>query len=140
MKLNFDSDSLLVPVTPTLMDLLTKVAQDNDVPTGTNTIVFNFRDSAYNCEDGGFHPVEISITNHNGLWQFDYITSFSYQGYHHPELAKEIDFDMRNGTGLVYPCSIQPLREVMDFYPTWESNFIDYFGFSAFDEIKVSTF
>ncbi|SGZ20356.1 DUF2787 family protein, partial [Moritella viscosa] len=66
MKLNFDSD-LLVPVASGLMNVLTKITQNNDIPTGTNTIVFNFRDSAYNCEDGGFHPVEISITNHNGL-------------------------------------------------------------------------
>lgn len=140
MKLNFDSDNLLVPVTPTLMDLLTKVVQENNIPTDANTIVFNFRDSTYSSDDGGYHPVEISISSHNGLWQFDYITSFSYQGYHYPELAKDIDFDMRNGTGLAYPCPIQPLHQLMDFYPIWEMNFIDYQSFGAFDEVKVSTF
>ena len=140
MKLNFDSDSFPVPVTSDLMNILAKVALEQEIPTGTNTIVFNFRDSAYNSEDGGFHPVEISITNHNGLWQFDYITSFSFQGYHHPELAKEIDFDMRNGTGMVYPLPMRSLHEVMDFYPTWEMNFCNYQNISAFDEVKVSTF
>ncbi|MGC3835590.1 hypothetical protein ACPSKX_15815 [Moritella viscosa] len=43
MKLNFDSD-LLVPVASGLMNVLTKITQNNDIPTGTNTIVFNFRD------------------------------------------------------------------------------------------------
>ena len=140
MKLNFDSDGLLVPVTPDLMNLLTKVAQTQDIPTDTNIIVFNFRDSTYSNKKGGYHPVEISITCNGGLWQFDYITSFSYQGYPYPELAKEIDFDMSNGTGLVYPLPMRSLHEVMDFYPTWEMNFCNYQNISAFDEVKVSTF
>ncbi|EDM69291.1 hypothetical protein PE36_07382 [Moritella sp. PE36] len=140
MKLNFDSDSLLVPVTQDLMNLLAKVAQEQEIPTGTNTIVFNFRDSTYSNKKGGYHPVEISITCNGGLWQFDYITSFSYQGYPYPELAKEIDFDMSNGTGLVYPLPMRALHEVMDFYPTWEMNFIDYQDSGAFDEVKLSTF
>lgn len=140
MKLNFDSNGLLVPVTPTLMDLLTKVAQEQGIPNGINTIVFNFRDNTYSHDNGGYHPVEISITCHDGLWQFDYITSFSYQGYPYPELAKEIDFDMGNGTGMVSPLPMMPLHKVMDFYPTWEMNFIEYQDFGAFDEVKLSTF
>ncbi|CED61887.1 Putative uncharacterized protein [Moritella viscosa] len=140
MKLNFDSDNLLVPVTPTLMDLLAKVAQEQDISNDAKTIVFNFRDSTYSNDSGGYHPVEISITCYNGLWQFDYITSFSYQGYPYPELAKEIDFDMRNGTGMVYPLPMRSLHEVMDFYPTWEMNFIAYQDSGAFDEVKLSTF
>jgi len=138
MKLNFDSDGLLVPVTPDLMNLLGKVAQAQDISTDTSTIVFNFRDSTYSNKNGGYHPVEISITCNGGLWQFDYITSFSYQGYPYPELAKEIDFDMSNGTGLVYPLPMRSLHEVMDFYPTWEMNFIDYHDSGAFDELKLS--
>ena len=140
MKLNFDSDGLLVPVTPDLMDLLAKVAQEHDIPNDTGTIVFNFRDSTYGNDSGGYHPVEISITCNNGLWQFGYITSFSYQGYPYPELAKEIDFDMDNGTGFVSPLPIIPLHEVIDFYPIWEMNFIDYHDSGAFDEVKLSTF
>jgi hypothetical protein len=140
MKLNFDSDGLLVPVTPDLMNLLAKVASDKDIPNDTGTVVFNFRDSTYSNDKGGYHPVEISITSHNGLWQFDYITSFSYQGYPYPELAKEVDFDMGNGTGLVSPLPMMPLHEVMDFYPTWEMNFIAYYDSGAFDEVKLSTF
>ncbi len=140
MKLNFDSDGLLVPVTQDLMDLLAKVASDKDIPNDTGTIVFNFRDSTYSNNNGGYHPVEISITSHKGLWQFDYITSFSYQGYPYPELAKEVDFDMGNGTGLVLPLAMMPLHEVMDFYPTWEMNFIAYYDSGAFDEVKLSTF
>ncbi|MGC3835589.1 DUF2787 family protein [Moritella viscosa] len=108
--------------------------------TYQQALTLSYLTSEINSEDGGFHPVEISITNHNGLWQFDYITSFSYQGYHYPELAKEIDFDMRNGTGLVYPLPMCSLHEVMDFYPTWEMNFCNYQSFAAFDEVKVSTF
>lgn len=140
MKLNFDLDGLLVPVTSTLMDLLAKVAQEQGIPTDAKNIVFNFRDNTYSHDKGGYHPVEISITCHNGLWKFDYITSFSYQGYPYPELAKEIDFDMGNGTGMVSPLPMMPLHKVMDFYPTWEMNFIEYQDFGAFDEVKISTF
>ncbi len=64
----------------------------------TNSVTFNFRDKSYSAENGGFHPVEISLTKEaDNTWQYAYITDFAFVGNHYPELAKELDFDFLSG-------------------------------------------
>lgn len=95
MHLNFDRrQCFAVPdgLCQLLNDELAKLASSNP---HTEAITFNFRDPDYSALGGGFHPVEIRLVKHmlsgKVVWQFEYITDFSYQGFPHAELTKEID-------------------------------------------------
>ena len=96
MKLTFDQ-SQCFRVPEKLYDILNteleKLTPPDLTPEG---IIFNFRDPTYSPVAGGFHDVdlrlELSKSSHQKeLWQFLYITDFSFQGDSFPELAIEID-------------------------------------------------
>jgi hypothetical protein len=91
MKLTFDrSQCFAVP--DAFLSILNSTL-DNITPPDANSevIIFNFRDPDYSAKDGGFHPVEIRLVRHHELWQFAYITDFSFQGSPYPELVVDID-------------------------------------------------
>lgn len=99
MHLNFDRrQCFAVPdsLCQLLNDELTKLTTPN---LHAETITFNFRDPDYSALGGGSHPVEIRLVKHQlsgkTVWQFEYITDFSYQGFPHAELTKEIDVCFR---------------------------------------------
>ncbi|MGR5553499.1 DUF2787 family protein [Vibrio alfacsensis] len=141
MNLTFNVERLLLPVTQDLQNKLEQIANQHDLPTATTTaLTFNFRDTSYSAEDGGWHPVEIRIEQENGQWHFSYITDFSYVGYPYPELAKEVDFDFDNGEFSMMFMPTLPISEisVMDFYQDWDLNFMTYLHMDAFDEITVT--
>ncbi|MEB5518275.1 DUF2787 family protein, partial [Vibrio cholerae] len=55
-----------LPIAKSLHALLGKTlaehqAQDEALAT-SQSVVMNFRDSSYSAEDGGFHPVEIALS------------------------------------------------------------------------------
>lgn len=141
MNLTFSVEGLLLPVSLDLQDKLEQIANQHDLPTpSTTALTFNFRDTSYSAESGGWHPVEIRIEQENGQWHFSYITDFSYVGYPYPELAKDVDFDFANGEVVFQNMQPLPISDmsVMDFYQMWEMNFLAYVGMEAFDEIKVA--
>ncbi|MGR5460218.1 DUF2787 domain-containing protein [Vibrio sp. PNB22_1_1] len=141
MNLTFNVERLLLPVTQDLQNKLEQIAHQYDLPTAsTKALTFNFRDTSYSAELGGYHPVEIRIEQDNGQWHFCYITDFSYVGYPYPELAKEVDFDFANGEAAFLYMRPQPINEgdVMEFYQMWELNFMTYLHMDAFDEITVT--
>ncbi|NOH25228.1 DUF2787 family protein [Vibrio europaeus] len=129
MNLVFDAERLLLPVTQDLQNKLEQIANQHDLPTAsTRALTFNFRDTSYSAESGGWHPVEIRIEQHQEQWHFCYITDFSYVGFPYPELAKEVDFDFANGEAAFLYIPPQPIsdRNVIDFYQMWELNFMTY--------------
>lgn len=91
MKLTFDrSQCFAVP--DTLLSILNSTLAEITLPeTNSDIIILNFRDPDYSADGGGFHPVEIRLVKHHELWQFAYITDFSFQGLPYPELTVDID-------------------------------------------------
>lgn len=141
MHLTFNVERLLLPVTSNLQQKLQHIATQHNLPTtSTSALTFNFRDTGYSAENGGWHPVEIRIEQENGQWHFSYITDFSYVGHPYPELAKEVDFDFDNGIASFLFMKQVPIScdDVMDFYQVWEMNFLAYVEMEVFDEIKVT--
>ncbi|MCG7584955.1 DUF2787 family protein [Photobacterium sp. OFAV2-7] len=141
MILTFDVDRLLLPVTVDLQDKLNEIANETGkLTSSTNALTFNFRDTGYSAESGGWHPVEIRVVCLNDRWVFDYITDFSFQGHPYPELVKEVDFNFGCGTASFLYVPEMPITdiEVSDFYQVWEMNFTAYLGMGVFDEIKVT--
>ncbi|WP_060990012.1 DUF2787 domain-containing protein [Photobacterium leiognathi] len=141
MHLTFNVERLLLPVTVDLQQKLQHIATQHDLPTtSTSALTFNFRDTGYSAESGGWHPVEIRIEQENGQWYFSYITDFSYVGHPYPELAKEVDFDFDSGIASFLFMKQVPISndDVMDFYQVWEMNFLAYVEMEVFDEIKVA--
>ncbi|MCD9517039.1 DUF2787 domain-containing protein [Photobacterium carnosum] len=141
MHLTFNVERLLLPVTSNLQQKLQHIATQHNLPTtSTSALTFNFRDTGYSAENGGWHPVEIRIEQENDQWHFSYITDFSYVGYPYPELAKEVDFDFDNGIASFLFMKQVPIScdDVMDFYQVWEMNFLAYVEMEVFDEIKVT--
>ncbi|SKA35889.1 DUF2787 domain-containing protein [Photobacterium toruni] len=141
MYLTFNVERLLLPVTADLQQKLQHIATQHNLPTtSTSALTFNFRDTGYSAESGGWHPVEIRIEQENDQWHFSYITDFSYVGYPYPELAKEVDFDFDNNRASVLYSWEEVITDtrVAEFYQMWEHNFVAYVEMEAFDEIKVT--
>ncbi|PMG22530.1 DUF2787 family protein [Vibrio splendidus] len=140
MNLTFDVERLLLPVSVDLQDTLNRVISESGKLTPMiQSVVISLRDSSYNSENGGYHPIEISTSRLNDQWIFDYITDFSYCGLM-PELEKEIDFDFGHGVAYIRYMGEVPITEfsVAEFYSMWETNFLGYIGMDCFDEIKVT--
>ncbi|EGR9014331.1 DUF2787 domain-containing protein [Vibrio parahaemolyticus] len=142
MKLVFDTERLLLPISTSLQDALNRVNSESGKWTPMlQSVVINFRDSSYNAESrSGFHPVEIRLVRLYDQWIFDYITDFAYCGGPYPELVKEVDFNFSSGTASFSYVPELPITssEVMEFYSMWESNFLSYVEMGVFDEIKVT--
>ncbi|UPR51795.1 DUF2787 domain-containing protein [Vibrio cyclitrophicus] len=141
MNLVFDAKRLLLSVSKDLRSKLEQIANQHDLPTAsTRALTFNFRDTSYSAESGGWHPVEIRIEQEDGQWSFSYITDFSYVGYPYSELAKEVDFDFTNEEAAFLYMPPQPINDtrVIDFYQMWELNFMTYLHMEVFDEIQVT--
>ncbi|MCD9464484.1 hypothetical protein CJF25_16080 [Photobacterium phosphoreum] len=141
MHLTFNVERLLLPVTENLQQKLQHITTQHNLPTtSTSALTFNFRDTGYSAESGGWHPVEIRIEQENDQWHFSYITDFSYVGYPYPELAKEVDFDFDNNRASVLYSWEEVITDsrVAEFYQVWEMNFLAYVEMEVFDEIKVT--
>lgn len=136
MHLNFDREQCFaVPdsLCQLLNDGLAKLASSNP---HTEAITFNFRDLDYSGFGGGFHPVEIRLVKHllsgKTVWQFEYITDFSYQGFPHAELTKEIDVCFR--TKEVYHLYEDVLNKVesQPLIDIFLNNFVGYYQMVVF--------
>ncbi|POB49322.1 DUF2787 family protein [Vibrio vulnificus] len=141
MNLTFDVERFLLPVSVDLQDALNRVISESGKWTPMiQSVVFNFLDSSYSSENGGWHPVEIRLVRLYDQWIFDYITDFAYCGGPYPELVKEVDFNFSSGTASFSYVPELPITssEVMEFYSMWESNFLSYVEMGVFDEIKVT--
>lgn len=138
MQLDFCSDGFAMPVSQHLMSLLSMFGVENHVPATATSIVFNFRDSDYSPENGGYHPVEIRLVKTTTGWIFDYITDFSYFGVVFPELVKEIDFDFTHNYFEVLFQGRISREDAEELYLIWEKNFVQYLQTGAYSEINLS--
>ncbi|MEZ8107238.1 DUF2787 family protein [Vibrio cortegadensis] len=140
--IKFDAERLLLPVSIDLQDKLSEIIiKSGKLIDKTKAVTVNLRDKGYSPESGGWHPVEIRISRCGELWQFEYLTDFSYQGCGYPELVKEVDFDFINGEASFLFSKSVPISDmdVSDFYQVWETNLLSYLSMGSFDEMEVTT-
>ena len=137
MKLNFNKvQGFTVPVK--LQSLLnTELTKVEIIDVTFTALTFNFRDPKYTAEKGGYHPVELRLEKHNDLWEYIYITDFSYQGGPYPELVKEIDVCFESKR--VYSLYSGWLRggNAKDLLKLFITNFIEYHSMNAY-QTKIS--
>lgn len=130
MAIRINHEGLMVPVSKSLIEylsvLITNKSVDIDI---ADSITFNFRDPTYNCEDGGFHPVEIRIEpdqNNEGKWSLCYIADFRLVGVGiYAELTIDADFNFELNTFKSMLGSFS-LSSADEYYSLWEANFITY--------------
>lgn len=140
----FNASSL--PVSKSLHSLLSRILiekLDEEERIATNTyLVFNFRDSSYNAEAGGFHPVEIAIAqSSDGRWNIEYATDFAYVGSAYPELERCLDFVFRDQSFYAQPSGWAPMKgniSAIELYQLWESNFLTYADMEVYDQVSVA--
>lgn len=140
MKLTFDQNQCFsVPekLHNILNTELTKLTEPK--PEGTG-IIFNFRDPDYSADTGGMGglpPVEIRITKHKGLWQFEYITDFCFEGFPAPELVKDIDVCFHTQKIYTQMCIGMNKQETGQFLSMFLNNFISNVEMGVFT-VKVT--
>jgi hypothetical protein len=123
-----------VAVSKKLVAIITQEIKDTDIDTSKGFII-NFRDPDYSAEQGGYHPVEISV-DANGLIQ--YITDFAYYGNGpHAELVKELDFDFNHGRFQQMGRDF-PIRDGAGLFKIWQSNFCSYYEWKVFQSTVQS--
>ncbi len=134
--------SRALKVSTKLLATLNKIITEEDLATGVTNITINFRDCSYNCEAGGYHPVEIALQKppESEYWCLLYITDFSYYGHPYAELIKDLDFDFSSELFFAVYCPPRPITHygVTEIFKMWQHNFLSYLEFGAFDQIKVT--
>ncbi|PSV56917.1 DUF2787 domain-containing protein [Photobacterium sp. GB-3] len=105
---------------------------------------FNFRDTSYDAQNGGFRPIEIAIHQQSSAkWCIEYITEFAYFGSYYPELERSMDFDISNNcwftshSGWLSFKSHQ--QDAKELYQLWERNFLAYVNMESYDKIEVNS-
>ncbi|MEA2011751.1 MAG: DUF2787 family protein [Verrucomicrobiota bacterium] len=120
-------------VSSELSKLLLKELPEEKNNSPWRLAVLNFRDSSYSPQTGGYHPVEIAVTDKGVI---NYITDFSYRGTAgYEELAKEIDFDFSCGEFQMFG-KVMPITEGKELFPTWQKNFCTYYKWGVFNITK----
>lgn len=123
--MKIDTNDLPYSLSLHFIKLLERITDDHD----TGNITINFRDPKYSADRGGYHPVEIRISN----GQIEYITDFCYVGLgQDAELVKEIDFDFSARVfGHLYSPD-KPIAEGSDLFEIWQANFLAYIDMNIF--------
>ena len=122
-----------VAVSKKFISILEKEIEQSGVDV-SHGVIINFRDPDYGAETGGYHPVEIMISE-TGIVK--YITDFAYVGTPpFAELSKELDFDFDlqvfQQMGIDYP-----IIQGKGLSRTWQSNFCSYYESGVF-QVSVS--
>lgn len=131
----------VIPVSEKMHRAISNTVSNSKQDTNQSALTINFRDSSYDAERGGYHPVEIRVQRDDvPQWHLCYITDFAFNGGPYPELDVELDFNFEHNSFRQMFLSPSPLnsREVTEFYKVWESNFLEYLSDGAFDQIEVS--
>jgi hypothetical protein len=132
MKLTFDQSQYFSVPDKLYSILNTELAKLTEPQSDSTGITFNFRDVDYSADKGGFHPVELRLTKNKGLWKFEYITDFSFQGCPYPELVKEIDVCFQSKeVNTLYGIGMSK-RESDEFIELFLGNFIAYVEMEVF--------
>ena len=138
MTLELSQVELLLPVSESLVDVLELYLCKSVMPANASAVTFNFRDSNYSAESGGFHPVEIRLFKDQDSWQWDYITDFAYQGpAGMAELEPELDFNLKTGSAYSLLTGVLTDIAAHELYQLWEGNFLSYESMGCFDQVSV---
>ncbi|HHQ4308979.1 TPA: DUF2787 family protein [Serratia fonticola] len=122
-----------LPVNQKLIDLLFKeMKAQSSMKQQVKAASFIFRDSSYNAETGGYHPVEIRLVRKEERWFFDYITDFAYMGRVYPELEKEIDFSWSQQYAFHAGLGDLGHKAGCELFELWQSNFIQYYDMDVY--------
>ena len=96
--------------------------------------IINFRDPTYSAEEGGYHPVEIMMSQ-TGI--IHYITDFSYVGQGpYAELVKELDFEMISGEATQMGMAFE-LQEETELFKLFQQNFCNYYQMGVY-QVEVN--
>lgn len=138
MSMKFNPSAL--KISNKLFVALKQAIKQQCIKGNVSQITFNYRDSSYSSDQGGYHPVEISLQKDatNGKWSFLYITDFCYFGYPYAELVKELDFSSATFSTSYSQSRSITHASVKDIFILWQHNFLSYLESGAFDQIKVS--
>ena len=118
--------------------IVSAVTNGGDSVGGSKAVTLNFRDPGYSPEAGGFHPVEVRIEKQATSWQLIYITDFSYQGRHTPELIKEIDVCFSIKQVYHFLAGWLNAREGKELLALFISNFVENYN-TGFYQVTVTT-
>lgn len=122
-----------LPVNQKLIDLLYKEAERiSPIKQQWKAASFIFRDSSYNAETGGYHPVEIRLIRKEEQWYFDYVTDFAYIGRVYPELEKEIDFSWSQQYAFYAGLGDLGHKAGCELFELWQTNFIQYYDMDVY--------
>ncbi len=111
-----------LPVSESLVQILEDEVSHAKV-SHTEPIYLNFRDPGYTAETGGFHPVEVLITD----GRIQYLTDLMYNGSGHwAELGKDLDFDFSTGL-FQQQGQDHPIERGRSMFLLWTQNFCQYY-------------
>lgn len=127
--MKIDSTTCPYPLSTELVTILQSELNKIAAANG-EAVTLNFRDPDYSVENGGFHPVEIRVSDKGAIV---YITDFSFAGTGpFVELVKEIDFDF--GLRLFqHFCKEFPIEAGAELFGIWCENFTSYYRMNIFD-------
>ena len=101
MPLEINPQTRITMLTPEFVQVINSVIRSADAPNGDGAIV-NFRDPDYSAENGGFHPVELSLSPSGDLL---YLTDFAYFGMPpFAELGIELDWNFERDSFRQFDC------------------------------------
>ena len=131
-----------IKISNRLFVVLKQAVKRQAVNDEVSQLTFNYRDTSYSSETGGYHPVEIALKKDSSSdrWNILYITDFSYHGHPYAELCKDLDFDFsaESFSGVYAPPRPLNHRSVKEIFKLWQDNFLSYLEYGAFDEIEVN--
>jgi len=137
MDIKFNQST--IKISSRLFVVLKQAIKRQVVDGEISQITFNYRDSSYSSEAGGYHPVEIALHKEqkSDRWSLLYITDFSYYG---SELTKDLDFDFSAEQFNCVYSHPRPIahRDVKEIFNLWQDNFLSYLEYGVFDEIEVN--
>jgi hypothetical protein len=133
MSISIDTKACPFKLEPCFVQIIEQKINEHEAASVKGGVL-SFRNPDYSPEEGGFHPVEISVTS-DGVIQ--YVTDFAYAGLPSmAELVKSLDFDFSIGRfqqmGWEYP-----LEEGRELFTLYQRNFCAYFSAGVF-EVVVS--
>ncbi|MBJ6799747.1 DUF2787 family protein [Geomonas propionica] len=122
------TETLPWPLDPELVKILEAELAKADLAPGEGAVI-TFRDPDFSADTGGFHPVEVAVSQEGNII---YITDFAYFGRPpHSELAKELDFDFALGTFQHFGAEF-PLRRGYELFRLFQANFLAYHDGGAY--------
>lgn len=126
MKIKQEKSGLLIE--KDLLQIFKKEIMASGID-GKSGINIRFKDPKYSSESGGYHPVEVAISDGGEIL---YITDFAYVGTApFVELAKELDFDF--GYEVFQQFGVDyALKDASEIFTLWQRNFICYYKMGVY--------